>query len=340
VTDKDHDMRGSEKFLVTGGAGFIGSHLSERLLRDGHRVTVLDNLSTGRLANVKHLQASDRFDFVLGDVRDEALVSQLVAKSDRVAHLAAAVGVRLVMENPVETILVNVRGTENVLKAAAESIKPVLLASTSEVYGKAMDHEGADYRLAEDGDWRLGATSRRRWAYACSKAMDEFLALAYFVEKQLPVVVVRFFNTVGPRQSGQYGMVIPAYVQRALRHENIQVHGTGDQTRCFNHVDDAVDAVVRLFASPRAIGEVFNVGNDKEISMMQLAHRVRELAGSQSEIVTVSYESVYPTGFEDMKRRTPSLVKLRSVIEFEPMHTIETILASVIAHSRQQEVNL
>jgi UDP-glucose 4-epimerase len=326
------------RYFITGGAGFIGSHLSDRLIADGHHVHVYDNLSTGRLDNVRQLVSHERFEITLGDILDSQRMRECVHRSDRVVHLAAAVGVRLIMEKPVETITTNVGGTEVVLKLASERDIPVLIASTSEVYGKLMDTEDGLTSLSEDSDWRLGPTSKRRWAYACSKAMDEFLALAYSAEKQLPVICARFFNTVGPRQSGEYGMVIPRFVQRAMLDEPMVVYGDGTQTRCFNHVHDAVDGVVRLLNEPKAYGEVFNVANTNEISVAALAHRIRELAGSSSEVQFVPFSEVFAHGFEDMKRRTPNLAKIKQLTGYDPRHSIDDIILSVIDYFRHNSV--
>lgn len=325
------------RYLITGGAGFIGSHLADRLVAQGHEVVALDNLATGRVENVAHLADHHAFRLCIGSVLDEELVERQVAQADRVVHLAAAVGVRLIMEQPVETIVTNVRGTENVLRACSRHGAAVLVASTSEVYGKILDTDASVTTLREDGDWRLGPTSKRRWAYACSKAMDEFLALAYHDEKGLAVVTARFFNTVGPRQTGQYGMVLPRFVQAALRGDPIVVHGDGEQTRCFNHVDDCVRAVEALLDCETAAGRVFNVGNDVEVSMNALARRVVGLTGSRSEIVRVPYGSVYPRGFEDMQRRTPDLTLLKSAIRYAPSHTLDGIITDVAEYFRRDD---
>jgi len=318
------------RYLITGGAGFIGSHLTDRLLEQGDSVHALDNLSTGRRENVGQWRGHDRFTFTEGSVLDDRLLEQAVASCDRVVHLAAAVGVKRILDRPVETIQTNVGGTENVLEYAREHDTKVLVASTSEVYGKAMSTDESLDALSETDDWTLGTTSKRRWAYACSKAMDEFLAQAYYDEYDLPVICVRFFNTVGPRQSSRYGMVIPNFVERALADEPIQVHGDGTQTRCFTHVHDAVRAVLGLLDAPRAEGEVFNVGRPDEISINGLAERVRTLSGSSSEITHIPYEEVYGPGFEDMKRRTPDISKLQSTIDFEPSFSLTDILDDVI----------
>ncbi|GAA5521914.1 GDP-mannose 4,6-dehydratase [Aliifodinibius salicampi] len=326
------------KYLITGGAGFIGSHLADRLLKDGHQITVIDNLSTGKLSNINHLRDDPNFTIKVASVMDYHTLEQLVEECDQIFHLAAAVGVKLIMENPVETIVTNVQGTENVLKLASYHDKKVLVASTSEVYGKLMEGNNGIDKLKEDGDWKLGPTSKRRWAYACSKAMDEFLSMAYYDEKKLPVVVARFFNTVGPRQTGTYGMVIPNFVQKALLNETIQVHGDGEQTRCFTYVKDAVDAIVKLMNTDDAEGEVFNIGGEEEISMNELASMVKELTDSESEIHHIPYEEVYGKGFEDMKRRTPDLAKIREAIGYEPTHTTEDILNNVIKYFRKESL--
>jgi UDP-glucose 4-epimerase len=326
------------KYLITGGAGFIGSHLSDRLIDDGHEVTVIDNLSTGKLSNINHLRDNPNFRIKVSSVMDYDTLEQLVEECDQIYHLAAAVGVKLIMENPVETIITNVQGSENILKLASYYDKKVLIASTSEVYGKLMENNGEINKLKEDGDWQLGSTGKRRWAYACSKAMDEFLSLAYYDEKKLPVVVVRFFNTVGPRQTGTYGMVIPNFVQKALLNESIQVHGDGEQSRCFTYVKDAVGAIIKLMDTPEAEGEVFNVGGDEEISMNELAAKVKELTNSSSEIVHTPYEEVYGKGFEDMRRRTPDLTKIKEAIGYEPTHTTDDILNNVINYFKRDSL--
>jgi UDP-glucose 4-epimerase len=326
------------RYFITGGAGFIGSHLTDRLIEDGHHVHVLDNLSTGRIENVDQWADHDRFAFTEGDVLDRDLLEQGIAACDRVVHLAAAVGVKRVMETPVETIRTNVGGTENVLELAHAHDASVLVASTSEIYGKAMSKDDDLDALRETDDWTLGATSKRRWAYACSKAMDEFLAQAYHDEHDLSVICVRFFNTVGPRQSSRYGMVIPNFVERALSDEPIQVHGDGTQTRCFTHVHDAVRAVLKLLDAPEADGEVYNVGRQDEISINHLAERVCDLSGSASEITHIPYEDVYGPGFEDMKRRTPDISKLQRAIDFEPAYSLDDILRDVIENVRSRTV--
>lgn len=314
------------RFFITGGAGFIGSHLAEHLLSRGDDVTILDDLSTGRIDNVQHLKAHRRFHYVVDSVANVPLTAELVDSCDVVFHLAAAVGVRLIVESPVRTIETNVRGTEVVLAAAAKKSRPVIVASTSEVYGKS-DH----IPFREDGDLVLGATTKGRWSYACSKAIDEFLALAYFREKRLPTTVVRFFNTVGPRQTGRYGMVVPSFVRMALRNEPITVYGDGTQRRCFTHVTDAVRALDLLARTEKARGQVYNIGNTEEISILELAHAVREMAGSKSEIVHVPYDVAYEEGFEDMARRVPCIDKIAEAVGWKPTLGLADILRDVIA---------
>lgn len=321
------------KYLITGGAGFIGSHLADALIARGDSVVAFDDFSTGSRANVAHLAAHPGFRLVEGDVRHFPSLEPLVADCDRVLHMAAAVGVQLIMDKPVETILVNVRGTETVLEACLRHDRLVLIASTSEVYGKAL--EGAQSEvLEEEGDWVLGATSKRRWAYGCSKALDEFLALAYHTEYKLPLVIVRFFNTVGPRQTGEYGMVIPRFVRMALAGDPLQVHGDGLQSRCFNHVLDAVASVLKLLENPAAVGKVVNVGNDEEVTIRTLAERVIAVAGSASRLELIPYERAYAGGFEDMRRRKPSLVRLEALTGERPRHSLSDILLDVIRHER------
>jgi UDP-glucose 4-epimerase len=317
--------------LITGGAGFIGSHLAEALLAAGHQVFVIDNLSTGSIQNIEPLKAHAGFKYVVGDITNEPLLAELVDDCDVVFHLAAAVGVKLIVEEPVRTIETNVHGTEVVLKHANKKKKLVIFASTSEVYGKS-----TDVPFHEDADLVLGPTPKHRWAYACSKAIDEFLALAYWKERKLPVVIVRFFNTVGPRQTGRYGMVIPNFVRQALAGQPITVHGDGSQTRSFCHVRDVVGALLRLMDEPRAVGEVFNVGNSQEISIMALAERVRALTASGSPIVTIPYDQAYESGFEDMPRRVPDLSKIGALIGYEPRTDLDAILADVIDDFRRQ----
>ena len=316
--------------LITGGAGFIGSHLAEALLDAGHEVEVVDDLSTGSMENIEHLKNRHGFRCVIDSVTNEDLIAEQTDRCDVVFHLAAAVGVKLIVERPVHTIETNVHGTEVVLTQANRSSqkkKLVIVASTSEVYGKS-----TEIPFREDADLRLGATWKHRWAYACSKALDEFLALAYWKEKKLPVIVVRLFNTVGPRQTGQYGMVVPNFVRQALAGQPITVFGDGSQSRSFTYVGDVVDALMRLVDEPKAIGEVFNVGNGQEISILGLAEKIKEMTGSQSEIVKVPYDQAYGEGFEDMPRRVPDITKLQKFTGYEPKVQLTEILTRVIAH--------
>lgn len=313
------------RYLITGGAGFVGSHLAEHLLSQDHKVHVIDDLSTGSIDNIQHLKRRPGFSYTIDTIMNAPLLAELVDGADAVFHLAAAVGVRLIVESPVRTIETNVGGTEAVLFATNKKKKPVLLASTSEVYGKS---EAIPFR--EDGDLVSGPTTKGRWSYACSKALDEFLALAYWKEQKLPTVVARLFNTVGPRQTGQYGMVIPNFVKQALRGEPITVYGDGQQSRCFGHVGDVVKGLAALLAHPKAIGEVFNIGNTEEVTILGLAKRVKELTASSSEIRMVPYEQAYEAGFEDMKRRVPELTKIRKLIGYEPTKNLDHILQDVI----------
>jgi len=317
------------KVLVTGGAGFIGSHLAEALVQRGDSVVALDDLSTGRRENVAALESSGRFRFVEGSCLDPRNVDRLTGECDLIVHLAAAVGVRLIVERPVHTIETNVRATEIVLEAAARRGKPAVIASTSEVYGKS-----SKVPFLEEDDISLGPTSRSRWAYACSKALDEWLALAYVAERSAEVVIVRFFNTVGPRQTGRYGMVLPNFARQALLGEPITVYGDGSQSRCFGHVKDAVEALLRLVETPSARGRVFNVGNDEEVTILELAKQVRDAAGSRSDIVLVPYDQAYAAGFEDMPRRVPDLTRLVATCGFRPRTPLSVIIADVLADQR------
>jgi UDP-glucose 4-epimerase len=317
--------------FITGGAGFIGSHLSDRLLEAGHDVSVLDDLSTGSMENIAQLKGHERFKYTIDTIVNEPLLAELVDGCDVVFHLAAAVGVKKIVEEPVHTIETNVHGTEVVLKHANKKKKLVVLASTSEVYGKS-----TAVPFNEDADLVMGPTPKHRWAYACSKAIDEFLALAYWKEKKLPVIIVRFFNTVGPRQSGQYGMVIPNFVRQALAGQPITVFGDGTQSRSFTDVHDVVGALVRLVAEPSAVGQVYNIGNTEEITIRELAERIRAMTASRSEIVLVPYDQAYEAGFEDMPRRLPDLGKIRLAIGYEPTLKIDQILARVIEHFRSR----
>jgi len=316
--------------LITGGAGFIGSHLAEELLEAGHTVFVLDDLSTGAFSNIAHLKGRPRFQYTIDTVMNEPVLAELVDQVDVVYHLAAAVGVRLIVEHPVRTIETNVRGTEVVLTHAAKKNKTVVVASTSEVYGKS-----TDVPFKETGDLQLGQTGKHRWAYACSKALDEFLALAYWKEKGLPVIVVRLFNTVGPRQTGRYGMVVPTFVGQALAGAPITVFGDGSQTRCFTYVGDVVWALATIVSEPRAIGGVFNLGNAEEVSIRELAERVKALTNSASPIVNIPYDEAYEAGFEDMPRRVPDISKVCALIGYEPRVPLDEILKRVIAFHRQ-----
>jgi UDP-glucose 4-epimerase len=310
--------------LVTGGAGFIGSHLSEALLEKGHEVFVLDNLSTGAIANIAHLKDDRRFHYTIESVTNEPILAELVDQSDVVFHLAAAVGVKLIVEQPVNTIETNVHGTEVVLRHANKKKKLVLVASTSEVYGKS-----SEVPFSETADLVLGPSIKHRWAYACSKLIDEFLALAYWKEKKLPIIIVRLFNTVGPRQTGRYGMVIPTFVRQALANQPITVYGDGTQSRSFTYVGDVVEGLISLVAEPRAVGEVFNIGNGEEITIGALAERVKALAGSRSSIVNIPYDQAYEAGFEDMPRRVPDIDKIRALVGYEPKVDLEEILLKV-----------
>jgi UDP-glucose 4-epimerase len=317
--------------LVTGGAGFIGSHLCEALLAAGHHVVAFDDLSTGSRNNVAHLEASPRFRLLIGNVCDRAALVPLVEQADTIFHLAAAVGVRLVVESPVRTVETNVLGTANVLELACARRTPVLLASSSEVYGKS-----AKVPFSEDDDLLFGNTRVGRWSYGCSKALDEFLALAYARERQLPVTVVRLFNTTGPRQTGRYGMVLPRFVRQALEGEPITVYGDGSQRRCFVFVEDVVDVLVRLVASGAAVGNVVNVGSDEEITIADLAERVRGACDSASPIVLVPYRDAWDDQFEDMQRRVPDLTRVRALLGFAPRTRLNDIIARVVEHERRR----
>lgn len=318
--------------LITGGAGFVGSHLSDYLLAKGYTVTIIDNLSTGRFENVAHLQKNPNFHYAIEDIRNIHVVDRLVSQCDVIFHLAAAVGVRKIIEEPINTIEVNIGGTEVMLKTARRYRKKILIASTSEVYGK-----GVKFPFEEDDDSLLGPTSRSRWSYATSKAIDEFLALAYHYEVGLPVVLFRLFNTVGPRQSGQYGMVVPRFVQWALANQAIQVYGDGQQQRCFGNVQDVVEAIYRLSVNDDAIGQVFNIGTSEEVTILELAERVKSLAGSSSEIKLIPYEDAYETpGFEDFRRRVPSIDKINSLTGWQPSTTLDETIQQIINYYREQ----
>lgn len=318
------------RYLITGGAGFIGSHLSEELLRRGHEVFVVDDLSTGSINNIRHLKTHDRFHYVVDSCSNVQLMAELVDACDIVYHLAAAVGVKLIVESPVRTIETNIRLTEIVLGLANKKKRPIFIASTSEVYGKSME-----LPFREDGDLVMGATNKGRWSYACSKAIDEFLAIAYWKEKKLPTVLARLFNTVGPRQTGQYGMVVPNFVKQALSGQPITVFGDGKQSRCFTHVQDVVRALIGIMESEKSYGQVFNIGNNNEITIADLAKQVREMCGSSSEIVYIPYEKAYEQGFEDMPRRVPDLTKIQTAIGWKPSTSLQQILADVIDFHRR-----
>lgn len=317
--------------LITGGAGFVGSHLAESLLESGDEVFVLDNLSTGSIENIEHLKPNPRFHYTIESVTNEPLLAELVDRCDVVFHLAAAVGVKKIVEEPVDTIETNVHGTEVVLTHANKKKKLVVIASTSEVYGKSTQ---VPYR--EDADLVMGPTTKHRWAYACSKAIDEFLALAYWKEKKLPVIIVRLFNTVGPRQTGRYGMVIPSFVRQALAGQAITVFGDGTQSRSFTYVGDVVQGLVALAKDPRAVGEVFNIGNGEEITIRGLAEKIKAMTNSASEIVTIPYDQAYEVGFEDMARRVPDISKISALVGYRPTVHLDEILARVIEYFRQR----
>jgi UDP-glucose 4-epimerase len=319
------------RYLITGGAGFVGSHLADQLLRRGDSVALLDNLSTGSMENIRHLKNSDRLEYHLDSIENKQLLAELVDEADVVVHLAAAVGVRLIVESPVRTIETNVNGTQLILEAACKKRKLVVAASTSEVYGKS-----THVPFREDADLVLGPTTKGRWSYAASKALDEFLALAYWKEKQLPVIVARLFNTVGPRQTARYGMVLPNFVGQALDGKPITVYGSGKQSRCFCDVRDTVEGLIRLMDTERAIGEVVNIGNTEEISIEGLARLVKERTNSSSEIVYVPYDRAYEPGFEDMPRRVPSIEKLQELTGFRPKTSLNEIVDRVTAHFREK----
>ncbi len=313
------------RVLITGGAGFIGSHLSDAYIARGDEVYVIDDLSTGSIENIHHLKHNPLFHYTIDSVHNQPVVAELVDQCDVIVHLAAAVGVKLIVESPVRTIETNVHGTEVVLSLANKKKKKVLIASTSEVYGLS-----AEVPFREDGNLVMGATTKGRWSYACSKAIDEFLALAYWREKKLPTVVVRLFNTVGPRQTGQYGMVIPTFVKQALAGRPITIYGDGTQSRCFGFVGDVVQALIRLMDHEDAVGQVFNIGSSEEVTIHELAERVKALTQSDSEITFTPYDEAYEEGFEDMPRRVPDISKVRELVGFRPQMSLEGILQSVI----------
>ena len=318
------------KILITGGAGFIGSHLAEKLLQKGEEVFVIDDLSTGSSENIKHLENNPKFHFIKGSVLDKKLMSETIIKVDEIYHLAAAVGVKTVIEKPLSSLLNNLLGAEIVFEVAAQQRTPVLLASTSEVYGK---NENIPFQ--EDSDRIYGSAYHTRWGYGMSKGVDEFLALAYFREKRLPVIIARLFNVIGPRQSGAYGMVVPRFIQQALKREPIMIYGSGNQTRCFGYVDDVVDALIGLMASKeKAYGQIFNVGSDDEISIKDLAQKIIELTASPSKINFISYAEVYGSNFEDMFHRQPDLTKIKETINYQPKFTLEESLKKIIDQVR------
>ena len=318
--------------LITGGAGFIGSYLVKEYLKKGDKVTVIDNLSTGLLKNLESVSANKNLNFITGDILDATLVDNLVSANDVILHLAAVVGVKYVMENPVDTIRINILGTENILHSCSTHSKKVLIASTSEVYGKAMNYKDYNNGLNEDVDTVMGSTSVRRWSYATSKALDEFLALAYFTEKSLPVIIARYFNTVGPGQLGSYGMVLPIFIQKALSGEDINVYGDGEQMRSFGYVGDAVKCTISLIENEDAIGEVFNIGNEREITINDLAKLVIKKCNSTSKIIYKSYDEAYGPGFEDMRRRKPNSDKLLKIIGFKPEFPIDKVIDEMISY--------
>lgn len=320
------------RYLITGGAGFIGSHLSERLLEKGDRVVLLDNLSTGSMENIRHLKSSPNLEYHLDGIENRQLLAELVDDADVIVHFAAAVGVKLIVESPVRTIETNVNGTQMVLEAACKKKKLVLIASTSEVYGK-----NTNVPFHEDADLVLGATTKGRWSYAASKALDEFLALSYWKEKRLPVIVARFFNTVGPRQTGRYGMVLPNFVKRAIDSAPIEVYGDGTQSRCFCDVRDTVEALLRLMPLQQAVGEVINIGNTEEVTIGDLAKIVKQRLGSSSPIQYVPYDKAYEPGFEDMMRRVPNIDKLHGLTNFRPQTSLAEIIDRVAAYFRQKD---
>jgi UDP-glucose 4-epimerase len=315
--------------LITGGAGFIGSHLADQLLEQSHDVCVLDDLSTGSIDNIRHLKGQAHFRYVIDSINNRPLVAELIDEVDVVFHLAAAVGVRLIVESPVQTIETNIKGTEVVLNLASKKKKLVVVFSTSEVYGKS-----TAARFAETDDLVLGPTYKGRWSYAASKLIDEFLALAYWKERQVPVIIIRLFNTVGPRQTGRYGMVVPRFVAQALAGEPMTVFGDGKQTRTFTHVLDAVGAIVQLVETPRAVGEIFNIGGAEEISIEGLAHFTKDLLGSSSPIIYMPYEQAYEEGFEDMRRRVPDVRKLRELCGYHPRRTLKDIILDVAVYQQ------
>jgi len=315
------------KVLITGGAGFIGSHLSEQLLKEGNDVTIIDDISTGSIDNIEHLKESPKFRFAIETIMNQVVMDRLISECDIIYHLAAAVGVNLIVGSPVRVIETNMMGTEIVLKIANRYKKKVILSSTSEIYGKSNS-----IPFKEDDDRIVGPTTKSRWSYSCSKALDEFLALAYHVERKLPVVIVRLFNTVGPRQTGRYGMVIPRFVQQALDGKPITVYGDGRQSRCFVHVKDVIKGVIKLANYPQAIGQIFNIGSTEEITINDLAIKIKTLANSKSEIQYIPYEKAYAIGFDDMRRRVPDLSRIRNLIGYVPKANLDSTLKEMIEY--------
>jgi UDP-glucose 4-epimerase len=321
------------RYLITGGAGFIGSHLSDELLKRGHYVTIIDDLSTGRMENIEHIRAFPNFYFAIETITNETVMDRLVFECDAIFHLAAAVGVELIVNKPVEVIERNILGTEGVLKIANRYKKKVFIASTSEIYGKS---ERVPFK--ESDDRVLGPTSKSRWSYSSSKAIDEFLGLAYWKEKQLPVIIARLFNTIGPRQTGQYGMVVPRFVKQALLNEPIRVYGDGEQSRCFAYVSDVVKAVIMLSEHPKAVGEIFNIGSNEEVTINQLAEKVVSITKSSSKIQHIPYEEAYESGFEDMRRRVPDITKIKKLIDYSPTVSLDTMIKKVADYLLENEL--
>ncbi len=319
------------KILITGGAGFVGSHLADKLFNEGHEITVIDDLSTGRYSNVSHLEGEKNFRLIIDTILNEHLMEELIRESDRVYHMASAVGVKLIMEQPVKTIETIFHGTDVVLKFCSRYRTRVLIPSTSEVYGKS-----TQVPFTEENDILKGSTSKHRWAYACAKELDEFLALAHYKETRLPVVVIRLFNTVGPRQTGQYGMVVPNFIKAALKDEPIPIHGDGNQARCFGHVYDVVEGLTKAIETPACFGQVMNLGNNEEVTIKQLAERVIEMTGSKSEIKYIPYSEAYGEGFEDMMRRVPNLAKAQRLIGYQPTRTLANIINDVTEQFREE----
>ena len=320
------------KILITGGAGFVGSHLADKMIDEGHEITVIDDLSTGRYSNIGHLEENGKFRLIIDTVLNDKLMEELIRETDRVYHMASAVGVRLIMEQPVKTIETIFHGTDVVLGLCSKYRKRVLIPSTSEVYGK-----GLSLPFREEDDLLTGATDKHRWAYACAKTLDEFLALAHFKETQLPVVVARLFNTVGPRQTGQYGMVVPRFVEAALKNEPIKVHGDGTQSRCFGHISDVINGLTKLLETPACFGQVINLGSDSEVTINDLAKKAIAMTGSTSELKYITYSEAYGEGFEDMQRRVPSLEKAKRLIGYQPTRTLEDIINDVAGEVRSLE---